>query len=182
MYASIFNCSTAFLAWEILVVLFDTSSFILFFLEETKLRPFEVRVANTAVTERTVIWALTNPRPPHQHCQAVGHKYKADTIYFCSLAPWHLIALHICILQRQHSSWILQTTYKCRAYDHDFSVKMVALVHVANAEQLFTNRPCRHRTVWLRAPVTPRNIKTSSEMCAVEMNATPLSPSIREKF
>lgn len=73
-------------------------------------------------------------------------------------------------------------THKCRAHGRDFSVKIVALVLVANAEQLFTNRPCRHCTVWLHAPVTPRNIKTSSEMCAVEMNATPLSSSIREKL
>lgn len=182
MYASIFNCSTALLAWEILVVLFDTSSFILSFLEETELRPFKIQVANTAITERTVIWTLTNPCPPYQHCQAIGHKHKANTIYFCSLAPWHLIALHICILHCLHSAWILQTTYKFRAHDHDFSVKMVALVHVANAEQLFTKRPCRHCRVWLHAPVTPRNVKTSSEMCAVEMNATELSPSIREKF
>lgn len=182
MYASIFNCSTAFLAWEILVVLFDTSSFILFFLEEMKLRPFKEQVANAAITERTVVWTLTSPCLPHQHCQAVGHEYKADTIYFCPLATWHFIALYICILDHQHSAWILQMTYKCRAHDHDFSVKMVALVHVANAEQLLTNRLCRHCTVWLHAPVTPRNIKTSSEMCAVEINATPLSPSIREKF
>lgn len=73
-------------------------------------------------------------------------------------------------------------TYKCRAHDHDFSVKMVAPVLVANTEQLFTNRPCRHCTVWLHAPVTPRNIKTSSEMCAVEMNATSLLLSIKEKL
>lgn len=102
MYASIFNCSTAFLAWEILVVLLDTSSFILFFLEEMKLRPFKEQVANVTITERTVMWTLTNPCPPHQHWQAVGHKYKADTIYFCSLAPWHLIALQSCIVSRQH--------------------------------------------------------------------------------
>lgn len=181
MYASIFNCSTAFLAWEILVVLFDTSSFILFFLEETKLRPFKEQVANAAIAERTVIWMWTSPCP-HQHCQAVGHEFKADTIYFCSLAPWHRTALHIFILDHQHSPWILQMPYKCRAHDHYFSVKMVALVHVANTEQLFTNRPCRLCTAWLHSPVTPRNIKTSSEMCAVEMNATLLSPSIRVKF
>lgn len=127
------------------------------------------------------MWNLTNPHLLRWYYQAVGYKYKPDTIYFCSLVQWHLIALYIFIFHCLYSNWILQTTNRFRLHSHCFSWEMVALVQIANREQLFTNRPCSHYAVWLHTPVTPSNMKTSSETCTMEMNVTLLSPSIRKR-
>lgn len=145
MYASIFNCSTAFLAWDILVVLFDTSSFILFFLEE-KLRQLK-NTASRYSNQREDSCLKYNHLLPTT-LMLPGCRSQTQTrchlfLFSCSTAPYCITYFHP-PLPVENSIWIMWATHKCRVHSHYFSAEKTLLVQTAHAEPLSTDRPCSH--------------------------------------